>query len=465
MSLRRRSRPAPSLESLDDRCLLSGLTPQQITSAYGLNAVTFNVNGQSIHGDGSGQTIAVVVAYHDPYLTSDLNTFDATYHLAGANLSQVNLAGTQTNDGWAGEESLDVEWAHAIAPGAKIVVVEARSSNLSDMLSAVNTARSISGVSVVSMSWGMSEFSGQTAYDSYFTTPAGHNGVTFVSASGDSGTGSGAEWPSSSPNVLAVGGTTLAISASGTYGGESTWSGGGGGYSRFEAEAAYQRSVQTTGVQTAPDVAFDANPYTGVSVYTTAPSTGQGTWETVGGTSLGAPAWAAIVAIADQGRAAAGLGTLDGATQTLPSLYSLPSSDFHKVSSLTTTGLGSPNGSALVNGLAFGASTTTTTGTGSGTGTGASGGSQTGGGVASNPTGGQSGSTGNPGSGSGYGYGYGYRYGYGYGRRGWLWSRYSAGWATTSSPQGSTGIPGRNPFALAVRDAAYRELLARALRG
>src|SRR5206468_2022041 len=118
---------------------------------------------------------------------------------------------------WGLETSLDVEWAHAIAPGAKILLVEANSSSLTDLLAAVNYARNQPGVSVVSMSWGAGEWSGESAYDSTFTTPAGHAGVTFVASSGDSGSAGAPEWPSVSPNVLAVGGTQLSVDASGNY--------------------------------------------------------------------------------------------------------------------------------------------------------------------------------------------------------------------------------------------------------
>jgi subtilase family serine protease len=324
--------------------LLSGLSPQQVTHAYGLDAIGFSSNGKAVQGNGTGQTIAIVVTSHDPYITSDLHTFDVTYNLPDPTLTQVNLAGNLTDDGWAGEESLDVEWAHAIAPGASIVVVEARSTNLSDMVAAVDAARRIPGVSVVSMSWGMSEFWGQTAYDGLFTTPAGHTGVTFVAASGDGGAWSGPEWPSSSPNVLAVGGTTLLVDGAGDYVAEGPWSSTGGGVSQFEPEPSYQYGVQATGGRTTPDVAFDANPATGVAVYSTAPSTGFGSWQTVGGTSLGAPAWAGVIAIVDQGRATIGLGPLDGPTQTLPALYSLPANALHPTAT--------PNGAALVGDLA-----------------------------------------------------------------------------------------------------------------
>src|SRR5262245_16184548 len=118
MSRKRRRALRPSLDTLDDRCLPSGMTPAQVTAAYGLNTLTFKVNGTTVAANGAGQVIAIVDAYHDPYLVSDLAVFDATYHLPAALVAQVNLAGSQTDSGWAGEETLDAEWAHAVAPGA-----------------------------------------------------------------------------------------------------------------------------------------------------------------------------------------------------------------------------------------------------------------------------------------------------------------------------------------------------------
>ncbi len=341
---RHRRNARPELVVLDERCLLSGLTPAQVMQAYGLNSAQLATpSGATVTGDGTGETIALVEAYHDPTLTTDLATFDATYGLPSASVSVIDQAGNQTDDGWAGEESLDVEWAHAIAPGANLVVVEAGSQSVTDMMAAVNTARNVPGVVAVSMSWGFGEGPGETSYDGEFTTPAGHTGVTFIAASGDSGSQAGAEWPSASPNVVSVGGTSLNIDATGSYTSESVWYGSGGGYSQIEAEPSYQYSVQTTGMRSTPDVAFDADPNTGVQVYSTAPSTGFGQWQTVGGTSLGAPAWAAIVAIADEGRALEGQSSLDGASQTLPALYALPSTDFHSVTAQAAAPVG--NGS------------------------------------------------------------------------------------------------------------------------
>jgi hypothetical protein len=321
----------PRVERLDDRCLPSGYTAAQVTHAYGLDDITFtSPTGQTVAGDGSGETIALIEAYHDPNLASDLQVFDQANGLADPSLTVVDQAGGATNSVWASEETLDVEWAHAIAPGASLLVVEAKSDSLSNLMTAVSTARNTPGVATVSMSWGFNETAAETAFDGYFQTPAGHQGITFVAASGDYGAAAGPEYPSTSPRVVAVGGTTLSIDPAGDYLGEVAWFDSGGGHSPFELEPAYQAPVQTSGHRSTPDVAFDGDPNTGVEVYETPPH-GVGSWEVVGGTSLGTPAWAAIIAIVDQGRALEGKGSLDGATQTLPALYSLPASDFHSV--------------------------------------------------------------------------------------------------------------------------------------
>jgi hypothetical protein len=401
MRNRRRARSASFvLCQLEDRCLLSGYAPQQvsgytpaqITSAYGLNAITFTSSGgTTVKGDGSNETIALVEEYHDPSIQSDLSTFDSKYDLPNPSLTVINQAGSQTNNSWALEESMDVEYAHAIAPGARILVVEAAPANsqtqeLQNQLNAVNTARTTPGVVAISMSWGFGESSRELSYDSsYFTTPAGHTGITFIASSGDYGF---SWYPSASPNVLSVGGTSLYLTSAGSYQSETAWFLSGGAYSPFEREPAYQRSAQTTGQRSTPDVAFDADPDTGVEIYETSTVSGTGSWQVSGGTSLGAPAWAGIIAIVDQGRALAGKVSLDGPTQTIPALYALPSSDFHNVSPAflgglssvfgfffgpgsvgananIETGRGSPNGPALIAGLVAGTPTTATA-TGSG---------------------------------------------------------------------------------------------------
>jgi hypothetical protein len=323
------------MEPLDDRCLLSGFTAAELTHAYGLDGITFtSPSGQSVAGNGAGETIALIEAYHDPNVTSDLHVFDLANGLPDPTVTVDNQAGTKTNAIWASEEMLDVEWAHAIAPGAAILVVEARSDSLGDLMTAVDLARNTPGVVAVSMSWGFSETASETAFDSHFQTPTGHAGVTFLAASGDNGPANGPDYPSSSQRVVAVGGTTLTTDLSGNYVAEVNWSGSGGGYSPYEPEPVYQATLQTKHHRSTPDVAFVADPNSGVEVYETPPRGNGGSWLTVGGTSLGTPVWAAIIAIVNQGRALEGKGSLDGPTQTLPALYSLPSADFHPVQTL-----------------------------------------------------------------------------------------------------------------------------------
>jgi hypothetical protein len=355
-----------------------GYSPAQISTAYGFNQVSIN----GAIGNGAGTTIAIVDAYKDPNITADLNTFDTAFNLpAPPSFTQVNESGgsvssVPANAGWDLEISLDVEWAHAIAPDANILLVEANSDQLPDLLSAVNTARDNPATSVVSMSWGGSEFSTEQQYASYFTTPAGHIGETFVAASGDSGSWYGADWPASSSNVVSVGGTTLYTdNSTGTYGTETAWSDSTGGISWYVNEPAYQDAVQSTGGRTSPDVAYDANPNTGFAVYDSVPYEGYGGWQEIGGTSAGAPQWSALIAIANQGRVSNHLPTLDGPSETLPMLYGLYSApgttgyatyadDFHDVTSGGSsyfaaamqgydlvTGLGSPNASLIVDAL------------------------------------------------------------------------------------------------------------------
>ena len=265
----------------------AGFSPSQIQTAYGVNQIAFDSSNGTVAGDGAGQTIALIEEYYDPYVLSNLTTFDNQFGLiAPPSFTQYVQTGLRSdNTDWALETSLDVEWAHAIAPAANIVVVEAapgpNSNPLEYLLDAVDYASGLSGVSVVSMSWGSSEFSGETTDDSTFLTPANHSNVAFVASSGDS---SIVEYPSSSPNVLAVGGTTLTLNSNGTYGSETGWSDSGGGKSTYETEPSYQDSVQTTGKRTTPDIAWDANPNTGVAVYD---SVGGYGWVEVGGTSVG----------------------------------------------------------------------------------------------------------------------------------------------------------------------------------
>ncbi len=277
---------------------------------------------------------------------------------SNAVLTKVTPEGTPSaNAVWSQEASLDVEWAHAIAPAANIMLVEAKSDSIDDLVSAVNYASS-HGAQVVSMSWGSQEFAGETAYDSTFQTA----GVSYVASSGDTAV---PEWPAVSPNVIGVGGTTLSVSAGGAYEGETTWNASGGGVSAFESKPSYQNGVTQSGTQrTSPDVAFDANPSTGFLVYDS--YQGGGGWGVYGGTSAGAPQMAALLALANQQRQqqVPPLPTLSSA-ETLNAIYTLgtgpnSSSYFHSVASGSSgansaatgynlaTGVGSPVANSLV---------------------------------------------------------------------------------------------------------------------
>lgn len=307
----------------------SGYTPSQILHAYGFDSLTVN---------GGGQLIAIVDAYDDPTIQSDLQTFIQAYMptqtIHGVTDSCTLQSGPhpcfqkaypqglpQPNGGWALEISLDVEWAHAIAPGADILLVEAASSSLSNLLGAVNYAVS-SGARTISMSWGGSEFSMESSYDSYFAAL----GVMFTAASGDSG--SGTEWPAVSPYVVSVGGTTLSLDSVGDVLSETAWSGSGGGISAYETEPGYQSSYPipaTGGKRGNPDVSYDADPNTGVLVYDSTPYNGSTGWFVVGGTSVGTPQWAALFALVAQARQAAGLSSQLSTTSATSPVYSAAS--------------------------------------------------------------------------------------------------------------------------------------------
>jgi subtilase family serine protease len=267
----RRSPGRPSIETLEDRMMpamfqpcfvfdnhghlgtnvrsltdldpsISGYSPAQLRTAYDLNNILFN----GVQGFGTGQTIAIVDAYNDPNILADLDMFDQQFSVSNASsqtlfqqfgaaasfLKVLNEKGqvinpthtnvpVDTSGGWEMEESLDVEWAHALAPGATIELVVANSATFQDLNAAIGAAARQPGVSVVSMSWGASEFSDETTMDSMFTTPAGHQGITYCASAGDDSTGI---YPAFSPNVIAVGGTTLNLNADNTIQSETAWS-------------------------------------------------------------------------------------------------------------------------------------------------------------------------------------------------------------------------------------------------
>jgi hypothetical protein len=389
----------------------TGLSPSQIRGAYGLglygSGLTFP--GTSIQGDGSGQTIAIVDVYDDPFALNDLNKFSAYYGLpqfnaagdptfqkldeyGGASLPGTDPAGAG-NDTWEIEESLDIEMAHAMAPMANIILFEANSASDSDLFQGVKTAATEPGVVVVSMSWAGNESSGETSDDADLTTPSGHlggsatmggtklaGGVTFLASAGDEGaygsttqteTVITAQYPACSPNVVAVGGTSLYPSGD-SYSSESTWGngtssgtegGGGGGISTYESQPTFQTqppapnnvvnqyNTYSTTHRVYPDVSADANPNTGVSLYDTWDFGTTNPWFQVGGTSLSCPLWAGIITVADQGRAIEGLGSLNGRTETLPALYNMAAASSYNTyfndittgSSIGQSGSGAPS--------------------------------------------------------------------------------------------------------------------------
>jgi hypothetical protein len=344
---------------------IAGYTPSQIETAYGISSIKLD----GVSGTGAGQTIAIVDAYSDPNIASDLSVFDKEFSLAAPpSFIHESAKGSKTklpmaDAGWDSEISLDVEWAHAIAPKADIILVDAASDSMSSLMAAVKFARSITSVSVISMSWGGSEFSSETAYDSYFTTPSGHIGITFVAASGDDGAAGGADYPAASPNVLSVGGTTLSLTNSNNISSETAWSDSEGGVSAYEPTPSYQSGISTSGRST-PDVSYDADPNTGFAVYDSVSYEGASGWQEVGGTSAGTPQWSALIAIADQGRVKNGLSTLT-TTQTLDELYGIYSNatsyaaDFNDITSGSSVisegggGFGGPFGGGRFGGGRF----------------------------------------------------------------------------------------------------------------
>ncbi len=271
----------------------TGLTPATVKSVYRFPTATTA---------GAGSTIAIVDAYDHPAIESDLGVFDARFGLppcttANGCFRKVDAGGgadyAHKNADWALEIAMDVEWAHAIAPGARILLVEADSDKFDDLVAAEDYART--HAQYVSNSWGGSEFAGEAASDVHFAQP----GVSIFFSTGDSGLP--AQYPAASPNVIAVGGTTLQFTGA-TFTGETGWAGGGGGCSLYEtatpAQAGFGQYGQAgcAGKRATPDMSLVADPATGVSVYDSYKYKGQSGWFVVGGTSASTPMAAAHAA-------------------------------------------------------------------------------------------------------------------------------------------------------------------------
>ena len=316
-------------------------TPGSLGCVYNLVAAPIagcNPNAAATNPGGGGRAIAIVDAYHYPTALSDLRVFSAQFGLplpTAANFQVVYASGRQpaVDTDWNVEEALDIEWAHAMAPQAKIYLVEAASNSFSDLLGAVWLAGNLvkaAGGGQVSMSWGGSEFLGETYYDGYFS----QIGVSYFAAAGD---GPGVIWPSTSSNVVSVGGTAISRNLStGAFQREVAWQSGGGGPSLYEARPAFQNAISATvgAHRGTPDVAADADPATGVWVYD------YPYWYIVGGTSVAAPVWAGIV------NAAAGFAASSQSELATVYANSANASDFRDI----VTGSCGPNESHLVNG-------------------------------------------------------------------------------------------------------------------
>ncbi|WP_369390266.1 peptidase S8 [Streptomyces sp. CG1] len=273
----------------------TGYGPSDIQSAYGL--------ASAASSNGSGETVAIVDAYDDPNAEADLATYRSYYGLSDCTtdngcFSKVSQTGSTTSlpsadSGWAGEISLDLDMVSATCPNCNILLVEAKSASDADLGTAVNEAVKL-GAKFVSNSYGGSESSSDTSYDSKYYN---HPGVAITASAGDSGYG--AEYPAASRYVTAVGGTALKTSSDSRGWTESVWNtssteGTGSGCSAYDAKPSWQTDSGCSKRMIA-DVSAVADPATGVSVYDTYQASG---WNTYGGTSASSPIIASVYALA-----------------------------------------------------------------------------------------------------------------------------------------------------------------------
>jgi subtilase family serine protease len=283
-------------------------TPASAACIYGFvtssPASGCNPNVVTANPTGGSKTIAIVDAFDDPTAANDLGQFSEQFGLPAPNFQVVYATGTKPpqdiTGGWEGEESLDIEWAHAMAPNAKIILVEAASNFNPDLFAAVKVASQMvaqAGGGEVSMSWGGAEFKFEKFWDSFLQTP----GVVYFASAGDS---AGVEYPSASPFVVSAGGTALSMNlVTGNFQLELAWLNTGGGVSLYEPAPSYQSGFPGLTLRATPDISFDADPDTGVWVYDSTPWYAGGQvfggpkhpWLIVGGTSVAAPSLAGVV--------------------------------------------------------------------------------------------------------------------------------------------------------------------------
>ena len=281
---------------------VSGYGPANLRTAYSLPSAT----------SGSGQTVAIVDAYNDPSAASDLATYRSHFGVPACTTTStgclriVNQNGgtklPRDNAGWSQEISLDLDMVSAICPNCHILLVEASSSSLTNLGTAVNEAARL-GATEITNSYGGSESSSDTSYDTAYYS---HPGIAVTASTGDNGYG--VEYPAASPYVTAAAGTTLNDNGS-TYS-QTAWSGSGSGCSAYDPQPTWQASVANIasfcGHRAVGDVSADANPNTGVAVYDSYSYQGQAGWLVFGGTSVASPIIASTYALAGN---AASIGT------------------------------------------------------------------------------------------------------------------------------------------------------------
>jgi len=336
-------------------------------AAYGPNQLRSAYNLTSTVGSPS-QVIAIVDAYDDPNIQSDLDTYSSRFGIASlpscsgpVALSTVSCfqkvdqrGGTNyptVDSGWALEIALDVEIAHGVCPSCSILLVEADSSTLANLFAAVDRAATL-GATEMSNSYGTSrEFSGETTYDSHFN----RKGIAITVSSGDSGYGT--SYPAASPYVTSTGGTSLYLDSFGNYSTESAWSGSGSGCSSQETlKPSGQPTIGNCARRIIADVSAVADPNTGAAVYDSVPYNGSSGWFKVGGTSLSSPLIAAVYALAGGVSSALYGNAMPYALKTAGNIHDITSGKNGRCSganiALCTatsgfdgpTGLGTPNG-------------------------------------------------------------------------------------------------------------------------
>lgn len=312
---------------------------------------------------GNGTRIAIVDAYGDPTLGSDIATFDSLTGLPSASINVYYPDGIprRGNSGWAIETALDTEWAHAVAPYATIDVIVGLDNSINRLYNAVQyVSTSLPQENTLSMSWGdyESNFSVQntTNFHNLFTTMTNH-GTSIFASSGDSGAANccAAQYPASDPLIVGVGGTKLTLSSNASIVSETAWSGSGSGDSINFPKPAWQKGLGDAFVRVSADVAYDADPNSGVLVVAA------GTQYTVGGTSAGSPQWAALVALANEANSKK-YGAIDAKLYSLTSYHDITlGSDgyfFAEPGWDYPTGLGTPDAYAVVSQLSQGLSYT-----------------------------------------------------------------------------------------------------------